>query len=115
MKLMNGVKTFVAIAVMNFGYSVFLTGLIDAGYKLWFYGNFSIYNPSIAIECMIICFIASTLLALAIVLLYSVNRTLWDSIDEKREEFKLLRLIPNIKLLASFYFDFRDYLFHVKS
>lgn len=114
LKLMNSIKTFVAIAAMNFGCSFFFAGLADVGYKLWFWGNLKLCNPSIAIECLIIYFIVSTLFALEIVLLYSVNRIFWDSIDEKREEFKLLKLIPNIKLLASFYLDFRDCLFHVE-
>lgn len=114
MKLINGIKTFVAIVAMNFGCSFFVAGLLDAGYKLWFYGNLKLDNPSIAIESFIIFFIASTLLALEIVLLYSVNRTFWDTIDAKCEEFNLLKLIPNIKLLASFYLDFRDCLFHVE-
>lgn len=114
MKLMNGIKTFVAIAAMNFGCSFFFAGLADVGYKLWFYGNLKLCNPDIVVECLIIYFIVSTLFALEVVLLYSVNRELWDSIDEKHEEFKLLKLIPNIKLLASFYLDFRGYLFHAE-
>ena len=114
MKLINGIKTFVAIVAMNFGCSFFFTGLLDVGYKLWFYGNLKLDNPSIALESFIIFFIASTLLALEIILLYSVNRTFWDTIDAKREDFKLFKLIPNIKLLASFYLDFRDCIFHVE-
>ena len=114
MKILKGIKTVVAIVVMNFGCSFFFAGLSDTGYKLWFYGNLKDCNPSIAVKCFIIYFIASTLLALEIVLLYNVNRKLWDSIDAKRDEFKLFKLIPNIKLLASFYLDFRDCLFHVE-
>ena len=114
MKILKVIKTFVAIMVMNFGCSFFFAGLSDVGYKLLFYGNLKACNPSIAVKCFIIYFIASTLLALEIVLLYNVNRKLWDSIDAKRDEFKLFKLIPNIKLLASFYLDFRDCLFHVE-
>ncbi len=114
LKLINGIKTFVAIVEVSFVCSLYFAALSDAGYKLWVYGNLKFSNPDIVVECLILYFTVFTLFGLVIVLLYSVNRELWDLVDEKREEFKLLKMIPNIKLLASFYLDFRDYLFHAE-
>lgn len=104
----------ISIVVLNLVISFFFASMADVGCKLLFYNNLKLGTPTFFIKFWLIFFIVFMTVALIMLGLYNINKTLWDSIHENREKIQLLKLAPDVKAFADFYWDFGDYLFHIE-